>query len=125
MSQFAYQGGTNLPTPGGGSVQVMKFTAGSFRASSVNGTIKQDGHVTTLTSPSLIFNGDITIYATKFSGHLLGVPVTLTPHNAESVLLQQLKSVTPVAPVTMTDVTAKQPIMIANSLAGRLSMSAG
>jgi hypothetical protein len=51
--------------------------------------------------------------------------VTLTPHNAESVLLQHLKSVTPLAPVTMTDVTANQPIMIANSLAGQLTMSAG
>ena len=125
VSQFAYQGVTHLPTAAGGSVQVMKFTAGSFSASSVKGTIKRDGHATTLTSPSLIFNGDITLYATKLSGRLLGVPVTLTPHNAESLLLHQLTSVTPHAPVTMTDVTAHQPIMIANSLAGRLTMSTG
>jgi hypothetical protein len=123
VSQFAYQGVTKLPTAGRGSVQVMKFTAGSFTASSVNGTIKRDGYATRLTSPSLIFNGDITIYATKFSGRLLGVPVTLTPHNAESVLLQHLKSVTPHVPVTMTDVTANQPIMLANSLVGQLTMS--
>ena len=31
VSQFAYEGVTHLPTAGGGSVQVMKFTAGSFR----------------------------------------------------------------------------------------------
>jgi hypothetical protein len=102
----------------------MKFSAGSFTASGVNGTIRRGGHATTLTSPSLNFNGDITIYATKLSGRLLGVPVTLTPHNAESVLLQQLKTVTPRVPVTMTDVKAHQPIMIANSLAGRLTTSA-
>ena len=125
MSQFAYQGVTHLPTAGGGRVQVMKFTAGSFTASGVKGTINQDGHATTLTSPSLVFNGDITLYATKLSGRLLGVPVTLTPHNAESVLLQQLNTVTPHAPLTMTDVSANQPIMIANSLAGRLTMSTG
>jgi hypothetical protein len=125
VSQFAYQGVTHLPTAGGGSVQVMKFTAGSFSGAGVKGTINRDGHATTLTSPSLDFAGDITLYATKLSGRLLGVPVTLTPHNAESVLLQHLKSVTPRAPVTMTDVTAHQPIMIANSLAGRLTMSTG
>jgi hypothetical protein len=125
VTHFAYQGVANLPVAGGGTVQVMKFTAGSFTASNVSGTITRDGHATVLTSPSLIFNGDIAIYATKFSGRLLGVPLTLTPHNAESVLLQQLKSVTPSVPVTMTNVTANQPIMVADSLQGQLAMSAG
>jgi hypothetical protein len=39
--------------------------------------------------------------------------------------MKLLKSVTPVMPLTMTNVAANQPIMIAKSLRGQISMSAG
>jgi hypothetical protein len=105
---------------------MMKFTARSFTASNgLRGVITQGGNSTLFTSPSLELGGGIVLYATRFSGKLLGVSVTLTPDNAESQLMKLLKSVTPVMPLTMTNVAANQPIMIAKSLRGQISMSAG
>lgn len=125
VTHFAYQGVAELPLPGGGTMRMMKFTAASFTAfSGINGTMAQGGHATTLTAGSLSFTGGITLYAAKFSGRLLGVPVTMTPGNAESVLLQLLKSATPAMPITMTDVVANQPIIVANSFQGQFTMSA-
>lgn len=124
VTGFAYQGVADLPVADGGTVPMMKFTATSFRAfNDVKGAIGQGGDTTTLTSPSLMFSGGIVLYAKTFSGNLLGVPLTLTPSNAESLLLQLLNSVTPVVPLTLTNVAANQPIIIAKSLQGQLTMS--
>jgi hypothetical protein len=57
----------------------------------------------------------VVLYATKLSGELLGLPLTLTPGNAESRLLQLLNTLTPLVPVTMTDVTVQQPMDMGNS----------
>lgn len=123
---FAYQGVADLPVAGGGTVRMMKFTARSFTAfDGVKGVMTQGSHATLLTAPTLGLGGGVVLYAAKFSGKLLGVPVTLTPGNAESVLLQLLKSVTPAMPLTMTNVVADQPVMAADSLQGPLAMSAG
>jgi len=126
VTRFAYRGVATLPAAGGGSVRLMKFTATSFAAAGgIKGTITQGGHTTTLTASSLDFGGGITLYAARFSGRLLGVPVTLTPGSATSVLLHLLQSVTPAAPLTMTDVVANQPVLVAGSFQGHFAMSAG
>ena len=54
---------------------------------------------------SLHFSGGVVLYATELSGSLLGIPITLTPGNAVTVLLKLLNSLTPLVPVTMTNVT--------------------
>jgi hypothetical protein len=124
VTGFAYQGVADLPVADGGTVPMMKFSATSFTAfNGAKGTITQGGQTTVLTSPSLMFSGGIVLYAKVFSGDLLGVPVTLTPANAESLLLQLLNSVTPVVPLTLTNVVANQPMIIARSLQGQLTMS--
>lgn len=61
---------------------------------------------------SATFSGNVVLYATKLSGKLLGVPLTLTPGNAESTLLQLLNTLTPLVPVTMTNVTADEPVVL-------------
>jgi len=51
----------------------------------------------------------------KLSGKILGLTLTLTPGNAESTLLQLLNTLTPLVPVTMTAVTAQQPVVLGNA----------
>jgi hypothetical protein len=66
------------------------------------------------------------LYATKLSGTLLGIPITLTPGNVVSTLLQVLNTLTPLVPITMTNVTADQPVVLANSVSiTGLGVSAG
>ncbi|MGA2825042.1 MAG: hypothetical protein ABSF03_02860 [Streptosporangiaceae bacterium] len=49
----------------------------------------------TLTSAaSATFSGNVVLYATRLSGKLLGLTLTLTPGNAESTLLQVLNTLT-------------------------------
>jgi hypothetical protein len=64
--------------------------------------------------------------ATRLSGRLLGVPVTLTPGNVITVLLKLLNSLTPLVPVTMTDVTTDDFLVASDSLeANQLNITAG
>lgn len=126
LTGFAYQGVTDLPVAGGRTVRMMKFTVKSFQGSGgVRGVVTQGGHTTVISSPSLALSGDVVWYATKLSAKLLGVPLTLTPGNAQSVLLHALKSVTPAAgSLTLTDIVANQPIIVARSMQGGLAMTA-
>ncbi|EHR51116.1 hypothetical protein SacmaDRAFT_2878 [Saccharomonospora marina XMU15] len=125
VTGFAYEGVADVPLAGGGSVRMMKFTAATFRAyDGMRGDISHNGRTTVMTSPSFDLSGDIVLFAAKFSGNLMGVPVTLTPGNAESQLMKALKSLTPKMPITMTDVSANQPIMVASSANGHIAISA-
>ena len=125
LTGFAYQGVARVRSAAGGTVRMMKFTSDTFSAfGGVTGTIARNGDSTVLTSPSLALSGRIVLYATKLSGKLMGVSVTLTPDNAESVVLRVLRSATPVVPVTMTAVVAQQPILFADAMRGRLTVAA-
>ena len=101
-----------MPVNGGGTLKMMRFT---MRSQALSGlTLTATGAGTTLVSSaaSATFSGNVVLYATKLSGKLLGVPLTLTPGNAESTLLQLLNTLTPLVPVTMTNVTADQPVVL-------------
>jgi len=51
-------------------------------------------------------------------------PTTLTPDNVLSLLLHLLNTVTPLVPLTMTNVTTDQPLVIAGGLqAANLSVT--
>ena len=117
LNGFAYQGVAHVPTAGGGTVTLMKFTA---RSITLNGgitlTATRAGQTTVTKNSSIDLTGNVVLYASKLSGKLLGVPVTLTPGNVASVLLQLLKTVTPAVPVTMTNVTTYQPLVLSDAL---------
>jgi hypothetical protein len=115
LNGLAYQGVVNMPVAGGGTVQMMKFTMNSQSLTTATQTANDPGHTLTTKLSSGTFSGSVVLYATKLSGRLLGIPVTLTPGNVVSTLLQVLKSLTPLIPVTMTDVTANQPVVLADS----------
>ena len=124
LTRFAYAGNVTLPVGGGGSVSMMKFTADSITlAGSVTDTVTQSGTTTVTSSPTLAFSGGVTLYATKLTGSLLGVPLTFTPSTVSAVLLTVASVLTSSATITMTNVTTDQPIVIAGALqTGQLSI---
>jgi Family of unknown function (DUF6114) len=116
LNGLAYQGTAKVPTADG-TQPMMKFTLNSMTLSgNVTADVTQDGQTTVTQNSSLVFTGGVTLYATKLSGTLLGIPITLTPGNVISLLLQLLKTVTPLVPVTMTNVTTDQPFVLAGAL---------
>lgn len=117
LAHFAYAGNVTLPDGGGGSVSMMKFTADSITlAGGVTDTVAQGGTTTVTSSPTLAFSGGVTLYATKLTGSLLGVPLTFTPSTVSAVLLTIASVLTSSATITMTNVTTDQPIVIAGAL---------
>ena len=124
LAHFAYAGNVTLPVGGGGSVSMMKFTADSITlAGGVTDTVTQGGTTTVTSSPTLAFSGGVTLYATKLTGSLLGVPLTFTPSTVSAVLLTIASVLTSGATITMTNVTTDQPIVIAGALqTGQLSI---
>lgn len=123
LAHFAYAGNVTLPAGGGGSVSMMKFTADSITlAGGVTDTVTQAG-TTVTSSPTLAFSGGVTLYATKLTGSLLGVPLTFTPSTVSAVLLTVASVLTSSVTITMTNVTTDQPIVIAGALqTGQLSI---
>ncbi|HEX4258407.1 MAG TPA: DUF6114 domain-containing protein [Streptosporangiaceae bacterium] len=115
LDGLAYQGAVAMPVSGGGTVTMMKFTMTSQQLSHLDLTVAGAGGSLVTAATSASFSGDVVLYATKLTGQLAGVPLTLTPGNAESTLLQLLKSLTPLVPVTLTNVTASQPVVLGNA----------
>jgi hypothetical protein len=137
LAHLAYQGAANVPVAGGGTVRMMKFTATSITlAGDVTATVTQGGEgggkevgaagpvTTRTTSPVLAFTGGVVLYATRLSGCLGPLCVTLTPDNAVTVLLQLASGVTGALTLTLTKVTTDQPLVTAGALqAGALKIS--
>jgi hypothetical protein len=115
LNGLSYQGVVNMPTASG-TVQMMKFTMNTQSLTTATQTASDPGHTLTTKLASATFSGSVVLYATKLSGTLLGIPITLTPGNVVSTLLQVLNTLTPLVPVTMTNVTADQPVVLANSV---------
>jgi hypothetical protein len=125
LNGLAYQGTAKVPVASGGTQTMMVFTLTSMSLSgNVTTTVTQDGQTTVTAASALDFSGGITLYATKLSGTLLGLPTTLTPDSVLSVLLNLLNTVTPLVPLTMTNVTTDQPLVMAGGLrAANLSIT--
>lgn len=126
LDGLSYQGTAQVPTASG-TVTMMKFTMSSLTLTGdVTATVTQDAQTTVTTNSSLDFSGGVVLYATKLSGSLLGVPVTLTPGNVVTLLLKLLNSLTPLVPVTMTNVTTDDFLVASDSLqANDLTITSG
>jgi hypothetical protein len=118
LTDFHYLGNVNMPVSGGGTEEMMEFTAGSADLSGdVTVSVTQDGLTTDTSSPTLGFSDGMTLYATKLCGNLEGVlPVCFTPSTVSAVFLSVANLVTAAAPITMTDVTTDQPLTTAGAL---------
>ena len=113
----SYKGVAQVPTASGTTVPMMEFTMNSLTLDGAPTLTVTQGGVSSVTSgSSMQFTGSVVLYATQLSGDLLGVPVTLTPSSPLATILQLLKSVTPLVPLKLTNVTTNQPYISSNSL---------
>jgi hypothetical protein len=112
MTGFTFKGNVSLPLAGGGTVRMMEFTVGSMVMTHAVTRISEDGQTGTETDASFSASG-VTMYATRLSGSILGVPVTFTPSTASAVLLSVANLATGLVPITMTAVTADQTVILA------------
>ena len=114
LKGLAYDGVTDVPQPSGGSLPMMKFT---LRSLTLTGnptlTVHQNGSVATTGMSLLSFSGNVVLYATRLTGDLLGVPVTITPSSPLPRVERLLRSLTQGMTTTMTHVVTGQPILTA------------
>jgi hypothetical protein len=113
----AYKGVAQVPTASGNPVPMMEFTMNSLTLDGAPTLTVTQGGVSSVTrGSSMQFTGSVVLYATQLSGDLLGVPVTLTPSSPLATILRLLKSVTPLVPLKLTNVTTNQPYISSSSL---------
>ena len=112
MTNFQYKGNVDLPVAGGGTELMMEFTVDSMAMSDATTVISEEGQTATETDASFTASG-VTMYATRLSGSILGIPVTFTPSTASAVLLDIANVVTGAVPLTLTGVTADQTVILA------------
>lgn len=116
IAGLSYDGVTKVPQATGGPLRMMKF---DIQSVTLTGrptlTITERGSTATTTTSVLSFTGHVVLYATKLSGDLLGVPLTLTPDSPESVVLRLLKPFSQHLTLTMTNVVTGHPLTLADS----------
>jgi hypothetical protein len=113
---LAYDGVAEVPRASGRPVPMMKFSLQSVTLTgSPTLTIHQNASVATTRTSLLSFSGNVVLYATRLSGNLLGLPVTLTPSSPLSLVLRLLRPLTQGLTVTMTKVVTDQPLTIASA----------
>jgi hypothetical protein len=115
MNGFVYKGNVNLPLAGGGTIQMMEFTVDSMSMSNAVTQISENGQTGTETDAAFSASG-VTLYATQLTGDIYGVPlpVTFTPTTALTQLLRITDLATgTVLPITMTNLTADQTVILA------------
>jgi len=115
MNGFVYKGNVSLPLAGGGTIQMMEFTVDSMTMSNAVTQISENGQTGTETDAAFSASG-VTLYATQLTGDIYGVPlpVTFTPTTALTQLLRITDLATgTVLPITMTNLTADQTVILA------------
>jgi Family of unknown function (DUF6114) len=116
LEGLAYDGVAQVPTANG-TVTMMKFTMNSLTLTGdIALTVTEGGGTDVTRSSSMHFGGPVVLYATKLSGDLLGIPVTITPDSPLATVLQLLAPLTQAVPVPMTNVVTDQPYTTAGSL---------
>lgn len=87
LTGLSYDGVASVPTASG-PVQMLKFSmSGLSLSGNDNLTVTQGGHTLTVRAASLDFSGNVTLLTTKFSGDLLGIPLTFTPSSPPPLVL--------------------------------------
>jgi hypothetical protein len=113
----AYQGVAHVPVAGGGTVAMMKFSMSSLTLTGgPTLTVLEKGVTSSAAGASMQFTGNVVLYATKLSGDLAGVPITLTPNSPLPLVLQLLGSVTQRVQLQLTNVTTNQPYISTDTL---------
>lgn len=112
MNGARYDGTAEVPTASGAKVRMLKFSMSSLTLTGAPTlTVSQGGQSAETSGSSMHFTGNVVLYVTKLSGHLLGIPLTLTPGSPLALFTSLLNG------VPLTDVTTNQPLISADSLA--------
>jgi hypothetical protein len=116
LTGLHFDGVATVPTASGPE-RVLKFTMSGLSLKNGDLTVDQDGHAMTVQAASFTFSGHVTLLTTKFSGSLLGVPLSFSPTLPPPVVLNVM---------TFTNVTSAQPFTSADSFqAGGLRITSG
>jgi Family of unknown function (DUF6114) len=100
-----------------GPEQVLKFSMSGLSLKNGKLTVTQDGAAMAVQAASFTFSGNVTLLTTKFSGSLLGVPLSFSPQFPPPAVLPVM---------TFTNVTSDQPFTSADSFqVGGLQISSG
>jgi len=108
LNGFSFVGVTSLPTADGGSIRVLQFSAS--RATSVNFALTSAAggrHSLSINSDPLVVSGTVRLFASRFQGTLLGIPLTFTPDLPQPLTLPDM---------TFTDVTIELVFLDTTSL---------
>jgi hypothetical protein len=108
LNGFSFVGVTSLPTADGGSIRVLQFSAS--RATSVNFALTSAAggrHSLSINSDPLVVSGTVSLFASRFQGTLLGIPLTFTPDLPPPLTLPDM---------TFTDVTIELVFLDTTSL---------
>jgi hypothetical protein len=89
-----------------GPERVLKFTMSGLSLKNGDLTVNQDGRAMAVQAASFTFSGNVTLLTTKFSGSLLGVPLSFSPTLPPPAVLPVM---------TFTNVTSDQPFTSADS----------
>ncbi|HMH93529.1 MAG TPA: DUF6114 domain-containing protein [Streptosporangiaceae bacterium] len=100
-----------------GPERVLKFTMSGLSLKNGDLTVNQDGRAMAVQAASFTFSGHVTLLTTKFSGSLLGVPLSFSPKLPPPAVLNVM---------TFTNVTSDQPFTSADSFqVGGLRITSG
>jgi len=111
MNGATYDGTAEVPTASGSTIEMLKFSMTSLTLDgSPTLTVSQDGQSSETSASSMQFTGDVVLYATELSGHLLGIPITLTPGSPLAAFTSLLNG------IPLTDVTTDQPLISSDSV---------
>ena len=111
MHGATYDGTAEVPTASGATVEMLKFSMSALDLTgSPTLTVSQGGQSAETSGTAMHFSGNVVLYVTKLSGHLLGIPLTLTPGSPLALFTSLLNG------VPLTDVTTDQPLISADSL---------
>jgi hypothetical protein len=116
LTGFSFDGVATVATASGPR-KMLKFSmSGLDLTGNDDLAITEGGHALTIRAASLDFTGNVTLLTTKFSGDLLGIPLTFTPASPPPATLPTM---------VFTHVNTEQPFTSANALAiGGLKITA-
>jgi hypothetical protein len=78
LEGFGFEGVVDLPTATG-SIRALQFSITRATNADFRLLVEGDGHALEITSDPLIVSGSVKLYTSRFSGRLLGIPLTFTP----------------------------------------------
>ena len=116
LNGFSFVGVVSLPTAGGGSIRVLQFSA--TRATSVDfalTTASGGRHSVSINSNPLVVSGTVSLFASRFQGTLLGIPLTFTPDIPPPLTLPDMTFTNVTIELVFLDTTSLQAPTLAQT----------